>query len=463
MARHDLVIANARVAHSGGIELADVAVAGGTVVAVAAPGTLSGAAELVDGAGMLLLPGGVDPHVHFENPSWDTATAHDFGLGTEAAALGGTTTIIDFAFQNPGETPLEAIERRRALADPKVVVDYSLHGTVTDVSQRSVDGLPALMAAGCPSVKIFMTYSTSGWMVPDAELLKIMRHLHARGGTLLVHAENDGIVEACRHECVERGDMAAGAHARSRPKVAEVEAIRRVLTFAEETGCRTYIVHLSTGAGLEAIKEARGRGVDVHTETCPHYLMFDSSALETADGPRYVMSPPLRSADDREALWAGLSSGDIAALGSDDAAYIQEDKSRNVNDFREIPNGVPGVQVRTAVAHSAGVVAGRLTLERFVDAVAAKPAQLFGLWPRKGVIQPGSDADLALWDPRDVWRGDLESIHTNIGYTCYEDVEFTGRPRHVWSRGRWVVRDRALVAERGTGRYLERDPHGDPA
>lgn len=457
----DLVVRGARTVHDGGTGVCDVAVVDGLVAEIGE--NLAGEAiEDVDGRGKLLLPGGIDPHVHFENPSWDTATAHDFGIGTEAAALGGTTTIIDFAYQAPGEPAGEAVTRRRTVADPKVVTDYALHGTVTDPSFESVETLPGLPSVGSTSVKIFMAYSIAGLMVDDAQLLAAMEQVKKFDGIMLVHAENDSIVEHCRHHHVSVGDVQASAHARSRPVIAEVEAIRRVLTFAEEVGCRVYIVHLSTSEGLDAIKEARARGVQVHTETCPHYLSFDASVLDGEAGPRYVMSPPLRSKFDSDALWAGLADGSIEALGSDDAAYVLSDKDRAVNDFRDIPNGVPGAQVRTSVAFSFGYRTGRLSLERYVELVSTNPAKLFGLYPRKGHIAVGVDADLALWDEDIPWRGDLDSIHTNIGYTCYENVEFVGKPVDVWSRGRRVVRDGLLAADRGSGQYLDRGPSVRP-
>lgn len=455
MTEFDTLIAGASVVTPHGQHQADVAIRGERIAALLEPGSDLDAAVTVDGRRRLLLPGAIDPHVHFENPSWGTATAHDFQIGTEAAALGGTTAIVDFAFQVPGESPMEALGRRRALADPKVVVDYGLHGTITDANLESVEEVRTAVEAGYPTIKVFMAYGAAGWMMPDDLLRLTLRQVAEADGMLMVHAENDAIIEQARSACVERGDLGPGAHARSRPAVAEEEAIRRVLTFAAEVDCAVYVVHLSTAAGLAAIEEARARGVRVWTETCPHYLVFDDSVLDEPGGERYVMSPPLRKPSDREALWEGLRDGRIDALGSDDAAYTLSDKERDREDFREIPNGVPGAQMRTHVVFDA-VARGEMSASRFVDLACAMPAKLFGFWPEKGQIAPGADADLALWDPALVWAAELPHIHTNIGHTCYEGRSFRGRPVQVWSRGRLVVEDGALRSRPGAGMFVAR-------
>lgn len=458
MAELDLLITGGTVVTPWGSAEADVGVLGGKVHDLAAAGSGLAAREVVSASGCLVLPGGVDPHVHFENPSMRTVTTHDFGLGSEAAALGGTTCVIDFAFQTPDESPLETIVRRRALADPKVVIDYGLHGCITRTDERSLADLQAMVEYGCPSTKVFMVYRQEGWMVGDGHLLEIMGRMAALGGTLCIHAENEELLEWGIADQVGKGNLSALAHARSRPPVVEAEAVRRGIYFSLETGCQLFIVHMSTGGGVQAVREGQARGAQVAAETCAHYLVLDESFLARSDGYRYVMSPPLRPVEHQEVLWEGLRDGTVASLGSDDASYFEKDKIRGVGDFRQIANGIPGVQARIPVVYSAGVRRGRMTLERFVDAVATQPAKLFGLYPQKGVLAPGSDADIVIYDTESKWWPTPATMHTNIEYTCYEDFELTGRPLHVWSRGRQVVRDGKLVGTRGWGRFIARRP-----
>lgn len=452
----DLLIQGGTVVTPWGTVQADLGVLGEKIHDIAtAPSGLT-ARETVSAAGRLVLPGGVDPHVHFENPSMGTITTHDFGLGTEAAALGGTTCVIDFAFQTPDETPLETIKRRRGLADPKVVIDYGLHGCITRTDERSLADLPAMIEYGCPSTKVFMVYKQEGWMVGSGYLLDLMGRMAALGGTLCIHAENEELLEWGIADQLGKGNASALGHAHSRPSVVEVEAIRRGIYFSTETGCQLFIVHMSTAGGVAAVREGLQQGAPVAAETCGHYLVLDESYLERPDGYRYVMSPPLRPAAERASLWAGLRDGTIASVGSDDASYFEKDKIRGRDDFRRIANGIPGVQARVPLIYSMGVRPGRLTLERFVDAVATRPAKLFGLYPRKGILAPGSDADIVIFDTEATWRPTVQEMHTNIEYTCYEDFELTGRPQHVWSRGTQVVRDGKLTGTRGRGQFIAR-------
>jgi dihydropyrimidinase len=458
MSELDLLITGGTVVTPWGPALADLGVLDGKIHDIAASPSGLAARERVDASGRLVLPGGVDPHVHFENPSSGTVTTHDFGLGTEAAALGGTTCVIDFAFQTPQETPLETIIRRRTLADPQVVIDYGLHGCITRTDERSLADLPAMIDYGCPSTKVFMVYKNEGWMVGSGHLLDIMTRMAALGGTLAIHAENEELLEWGIGDQLGRGNTSALGHARSRPPVVEVEAIRRGIYFAMETGCQLFVVHMSTSGGVRAVREGLAHGAPVAAETCAHYLLLDESYLERPDGYRYVMSPPLRPAEEQDALWEGLQDGTVASVGSDDASYFEKDKIRGRDDFRKIANGIPGVQARLPLIYSTGVRTGRLSLERFVDAVATQPAKLFGLYPRKGILAPGSDADIVIFDTEITWRPTLDEMHTNIEYTCYEDFELTGRPVHVWSRGSRVVEDGKLVGTRGWGRFLARPP-----
>lgn len=461
-ARVDTLITNGRVVTPLGVIKANVALTDGRVGAILEHGMQMAAESVIDATGCLVLPGGVDPHVHFENPSMGTATAHDFALGSQAAALGGTTTFIDFAFQQPGETPLDTLRQRRASAEAKSILDFGLHGCITNPSAESVAQIPKMASMGYPSLKVFLVYRDEGWMVDDGALAEIMTVAARAGVVLLVHAENEAMLQRGIEGRVQAGDLAAGGHGRSRPPLVEAEAINRAAYLAGITGCSTYIVHVSTGDGVEVIRAAHARGAPVVGETCPHYLVFDESYLERPDGYRWVMSPPLRDATNPPRLWAALEAGELVATGSDDAAYFEAAKVRGRGDFRQIANGVPGVQVRLPILFSEGVVKRGMSLQRFVELTASTPARIFGLYPRKGVLAPGSDGDVVVLDPEVRWRGDRAHLWTNIEYTCYEEVEFTGLPIHVWSGGRPVVRDAALAADPGTGRFVARDRH-DPS
>ena len=448
------VIRGAQVVAPWGVVDADVEVRDGRIHAV---GSLdAGDAPPFDAGGLILTPGGIDPHVHFENPSWGTVTAHDFRTGTQAAALGGTTTIIDFAFPEQGESPATAVERRRGAAEGRAVVDFGLHACVfsgDDASLRSVD---TAIEMGASSVKVFMAYSHAGWMLDDGAMLEVMERIAHAGGVLCVHAENDAILQHRIRRCVEQGDMAPSAHGRSRPPLVEAEAIGRVTRLASATGCRVYVVHVSSALGVEAVRAARATGWGVYAETCPHYLVLDESLLDGPQGARYVVSPPLRHLPDQQRLWAALADGTLDAVGSDDAAYFDEHKLRGAGDFRRVANGLPGAQIRMPLLFSEGVVRRRLALERFVELTAAAAARIFGLYPRKGAIAPGSDADLVLWDPRQEWTPDTAAMHTPIEYTCYESMRLTGRPVNVWSAGRLVVEGGELADIGAGGRFRAR-------
>lgn len=452
----DLLVSGGTVVTPSGASCLDLAVQGERIAALLAHPSGIGARRQVDARGKLVLPGGVDPHVHFENPSMGTATAHDFEVGAIAAACGGTTTVIDFAFQAPGETPLQTLRARRRAADGKAAVDYGLHACITRPDAAALAEFPAIFEFGAPTFKALMTYKQEGWIVEDGPLFEIMKRVAALGGMLGVHAENDSLVQWGIEKCVAEGDFSARAHARSRPGIVEAEAIRRSIFLASQAGCPLYIFHMSSAVGLAAVREARQGGQRVHAETCGHYLVFTDEALDGAKGYRLVMSPALKTAGDRLALWEGLADGSIECVGSDDAAYYERFKLRGLEDFRKIANGVPGVEIRLPLLYSEGVAGGRLTLDRFVEAVASRPARLFGLYPRKGALAVGSDADLVIFDPHVRWKPTVEALHTPIEYTCYEDVELQGKVQHVWLRGRPVVEDGAFVGEKGGGRFLAR-------
>ncbi len=441
----------------------DVLADGETIAAVgegiAAP---SGADRVVDASGCLVFPGGIDPHVHLELETEAGRSADDFLSGTRAALAGGTTTVIDFVTPGRNE-PLAAALASRRRAAGRSACDYLLHMSVT--SWR--EGMPAELEscrrdAGIVSVKAYRAYrETIG--VSDREFLALLDAARRLRFLTLVHAESGDMVGYLQRRLLAEDRRSAAHHPESRPPEVEGDAARRALLMARLAGVPLYIVHVSTQQAIEAVAAARLAGQVAIAETCPQYLLLDE-ALYRGD-PRAaadaVMSPPLRSAEHRQALWRALADGTVQALGSDHCPFSREAKDRHAeDDFTRIPGGGGGVEYRLSLLYTYGVAAGRITPARFVDLVAARPAKLFGLYPRKGTLRPGSDADLVVWDPETRWTVRAAGQHQRGGSTLYEGLELRGAPRVVISRGETVCREGRLEAGAGRGRWLGGD-NGD--
>ncbi len=437
----------------------DVLLDGETIAAagegIAAP---SGVGRVVDASGCLVFPGGVDPHVHLELETEAGRSADDFLSGTRAALAGGTTTVIDFVTPGRNE-PLAAALAARRRAASRAACDHLLHMSVT--SWR--DGMEAELEAcrrdaGIVSVKAYLAYrETIG--VSDREFLALLDAARRLRFLTLVHAEDGDMVGYLQRRLLAEGRRSAAHHPDSRPPEVEADAARRALLMARLAGVPLYIVHVSTRQAIEAVAAARRAGQAAIAETCPQYLLLDE-ALYRGD-PRAaadaVMSPPLRSAEHRQALWQALAEGTVQALGTDHCPFGREAKKRHAgDDFTRIPSGSGGVEYRLSLLHTYGVAAGRITPARFVDLVSARPAKLFGLYPRKGSLRPGSDADLVVWDPERRWTVRAADQHQRGGSTLYEGLELRGAPRFVISRGETVLREGRLEAEAGRGRWLGR-------
>ena len=419
--------------------------------------------EVVDAKGLYILPGVIDPHTHISMPFMGTYAQDDYQSGTIAAACGGVTCVVDFDLQQKGESLLQAIERKKALAEGKAVVDYSLHPAVMDPRPEVVAEIKkACQEYGTPSFKIFMVYD---FRVDDATMIKLLEETKKYGGLVQVHAENVYIIQHMNEVLAKEGKLEPYYHAVSRPNIAEEEAIGRAAKMVELTGSRIYIVHLSSKEGLWKVKEARDKGIDVYAETCPQYLVLDETRYKEPDwnGAKYVMSPPLRTKESNEALWMGLKGDDLQVVATDHCPFDFKGKKDmfGKDDYKKIPNGAPGIETLLMVVHSEGVAKGRISLERMVDVLSTGTAKMFGL-KEKGEIAVGKDADIVVFNPQQKFTITQSKLHMNVDYTPYEGMEITGMPSVVYARGKkaaqWNGKQIEFVGEVGRGRFIKRAP-----
>jgi len=453
--RYDLVIQGGRIASSQGTLRADVGIAGESIAAV---GLGLEGRETIDATGKLVLPGALDVHTHFQLPVGELVSVDDFASGSQAAALGGVTTFIDFAVPERGASIVAAVEARRAQADPRVCVDYSLHPGITEWNAARQAEIAELVRGGMPTFKMFMAYRARGLQASDAELYAALREAGRQGAMIGVHAENEELIDFFQREAAARSGPGCYAHPVTRPPVTETEAVTRAIHLAEAAGGRLYIFHLSTGDGADLVEEAILRGVDVHAETCPHYLLLDDECFKQPDGHRFVTCPPLRKPADQQRLWEGLARASIEVLATDTCSFTSAQKAAGGGDYRKIPGGLPGIETLVPLVHTFGVRDGRFPLERMIDLLCETPARLFGLWPRKGVIAAGSDADLVIFDPGLEVVITPRNLATRCDYSPYDGTRVVGAPVTTLLRGTVIVRDRTFVGRPGQGRFLRRDP-----
>ena len=455
---YDLVIANARVVGPAGTTTTDVAVTGETIAAVGPGLAGAGAARVVDATGKILIPGGIDVHVHLELPFCGTTSSDDWESGTRAAARGGVTTVIDFAIPYGDETLADAFANWSSKAGPKACVDYAFHLAITNWDRHGPE-MAAMVARGCPTFKEFMIYASEGWQSDDRAIFNTLERCEELGAMLLVHAESSVVLDEliARHHTPEQmARHGATLHAITRPDFIEAEAISRAITWAEATGGRLYIVHMSTAKGAEIVRAARARGVDVYAETCAQYLVLDDTAFARPDGHLFACCPQIKKPHDQERLWQGLASGEVCVVSTDTCTFTRAQKDQWRGDFTKIPMGMPGLETLLPIVYTHGVQAGRLSLERLVEVCASNPARLMGLYPRKGVIAPGSDADLVLIDPDRTIEVDHATLETNADWSPYQGWSLAGFAESTFSRGRQIVADYRFRGERGWGRWLPR-------
>ncbi len=454
--------------------IGDILIMDGTISAVGADLSDLGAdAAVRDAAGLMVLPGGVDVHCHLD---YDTGTAHTcdtFETGGQAAAFGGTTTLVDYAHQHVGESPLAAFEdwRRRAEC---ATVDVGAHMILTDASAPMIaDARQLIRNEGVTSLKVFTAYP-GALMLDDGGVFETMRVAASESGMVCVHAENGAAIDVLVREAVAAGHTAPRYHARTRPTITEGEATHRVICLAEMAGTPVYIVHVSAGEAVAAITAARDRGLPVFGETCPHYLFLTDAVYETpdfAEGAKAVMTPPLRGLEHQKALWRGLRSRDLQVIATDHCPFCASretmgekySKQREPECFKTVPNGAPGLENRMPLLFDAAVAKNRLSLNRLVELCATAPAKIFGLFPQKGTIAPGSDADLVLYDPAARTTVRAADQHGNIDYTLFEGFELTGAVRQVYLRGELIVDGNRWLGRAGQGRYLPRSASGTAA
>ena len=454
----DTIIKNGSVITATDTYTADVAILDGKVAAIGTDFPSQNATKILDASGKLLLPGGIDVHTHLDMPFGGTTSADDFETGTRAAAFGGTTTLIDFAIQYKGQPLRQAFDTWMGKATSKAVCDYAFHCIVTDVSGGQLGEMNDLVREGVTSFKLFMAYP-GVFMLDDGSIFKALQTTSKNGGLVCMHAENGSAIDVIVQQALAEGKKAPKYHALTRPTTAEAEATGRAIALAEMAGAPIYIVHLSCNDALEKVREARDRGLPVYAETCPQYLYlslenFDAPGFE---GAKYVFTPPLREKWHQEKLWNGLKRDHLQVVSTDHCPFcFKEQKELGRDDFTKIPNGGPGVEHRMSLIYSGGVVGGRFGANRFVELVSTTPAKLFGLYPRKGTIAVGSDADLVIFDPKRKHTISAATHHMRVDYSMFEGIQVTGMPDVVLSRGRVVVEGDKFVGRAGQGEFLRR-------
>ena len=439
---------------------ADIAIENGTIASIAKTLPTSGSAT-IDASGCYVFPGFIDPHTHLDMPFGGTTTVDDFASGTVAAALGGTTTIVDFALHQRGDSLANALRTWHGKASGKAAIDYAFHLTIADGRPETIEEIPRMIAEeGVNSFKVFMAYKHV-LQVDDETIFKVLKAAARFGGLVQVHAENGDVIEVTVKEALAEGHTAPKYHALTRPVELEREATSRAIRLAEVAGAPLYVVHVSSAMAADAISDGRKRGLPIYGETCPQYLVCDISDYDRPDfaGANYVMSPPLREKRDQAVLLAKLKNGELHAFGSDHCSFNNcGQKELGRNDFSKIPNGAPTIEDRVAILFEHGVNKGVIGLNQFVALAATNPAKLFGLFPRKGTIAVGSDADLVVWDPEATRTISAATHHMKADNNIFEGMVVHGRPRYVLSRGRTVVEDDRFVGAAGAGIHQKSAP-----
>jgi dihydropyrimidinase len=441
---------------------ADILVADGKIKEIAPQFASTVADRAIDATGMLIFPGGVDVHTHMDMPFGGTTSADDFETGTRAAAYGGTTTIVDFAIQAKGTKMRDALDTWWKKAEGKVCIDYGLHMIVTDLGNSGLEDMDDLVREGVASFKLFMAYPNV-LMVDDATIFRALGQTARNGALICMHAENGGAIDVMVQRALAEGKTAPIQHALTRPVRAEAEAVNRAIALAEMAGAPVYIVHLSSEDALNQVREARDRGLPAFAETCPQYLLLSIEELERPnfEGAKYVFTPPLRERHHLAKLWGGLKHDHLQVVSTDHCPFCFADqKQLGKDDFTKIPNGGPGVENRLQLIWNYGVNSGKISQNRFVELVSTTPAKLFGMYPRKGALEAGSDADIVIWDPEAEHVISAETHHMRVDYSMFEGFKVKGNARQVISRGDVVVENGKFHGKAGRGQYLRRHARG---
>jgi len=456
------LIRNGTVVTARETRLADVLIEGELIKEVRAGIPADSASTIIDAAGMYVLPGGIDAHTHLDMPFGGTTSADDFETGTRAAAFGGTTCIVDFAIQARGTRMRDALDTWWKKAEGRACIDYGLHMIVTDLGACGLEDMDEMVKEGVASFKLFMAYPNV-LMVDDATIFKSLSRTAKNGALICMHAENGSVIDVIVARALAEGKTAPIYHALTRPVRAEAEAVHRAIALAEIAGAPVYIVHLSSELALNEVREARDRGVPAFAETCPQYLLLSIEELQRPnfEGAKYVFTPPLRPKENQPKLWDGLKDDHLQVVSTDHCPFCFEDqKILGKDDFTKIPNGGPGIENRLQLIHHHGVNSGKLSLNRFVEIASTAPARIFGMYPQKGEIAAGSDADLVVWDPHSAYTISAKTHHMRVDYSMFEGFECRGNARTVLSRGEVIVDGNRFLGKPGRGRYLKRAARG---
>ncbi|OYD13668.1 dihydropyrimidinase [candidate division WOR-3 bacterium JGI_Cruoil_03_44_89] len=420
--------------------------------------------KIIDASGMLIFPGIIDAHTHMETLVFAEScgkgiiSSDDFYTGTRAAAAGGVTTIIDFTIQNKGESLKDSIIRRKRQADKKVYIDYSLHCNITDFDGNFLEEISSIIESGISGFKVFMAYRNDEIMVSDENLRLLLAETRKYGGVVQVHAENGFLLDYFVDKFREEGKSKPIFHAKSRPDYVEEEAVVRAIKLAEETDGGLYLVHLSTEKSIEAVRWAKQKSIKVFAETCPQYLLLNEGVYERENGRYYITSPPLRGDNDREALWKGIEDGIIDVIATDHCPFTCAQKDGGENIFFKIPNGLPGVETLLPTMYSEGVIKRGLELTQLVKLLCYNPARIFGLYPKKGAIEEGSDADLVIFNLEEEMTMSASSLHSNTVFSPYEGLKIKGIPEITISRGEIIYEREKFFGEKGRGQFVKAKP-----
>jgi len=451
------VIRNGRIVTAVDDYHADILIENGTIAMIAREIDVE-ADRVIDAKGRLVIPGGIDPHTHMDLPFGGTSSSDDFETGTIAAAHGGTTTIIDFAVQSKGQSLAQALDVWFAKAEGKTSIDYGFHLICTDLPDERLPEMRSMIDQGVSSFKLFMAYP-GVFLVDDATIFKAMQTAGANGGLICMHAENGVLIDAIVKQALAQGHTAPKFHALTRPTKAEAEGVHRAIAIAEIAQTSVYIVHLSCSDALDEVTRARDAGVNAFAETCPQYLFLDYSVYEQPgfEGAKWVMTPPIREKWNQEKLWRGLKFNDLQVISTDHCPFcFREQKELGRDDFTKIPNGGPGVEHRMSLIFNGGVAEGRISVNRFVELTSTAAAKIFGLFPRKGTIAVGSDADIVIFDPNEEMTISAKTHHMRVDYSAYEGYKVRGVTKTVLSRGEVVIEEGKYVGRRGHGTFLKR-------
>lgn len=453
----DSVISGGTVIFPEYLKEADLACKDGKIVAIGKMGLFPETKRVVDAKDCFVMPGGIDPHVHVHWPFLAATTADDHALASRAAALGGTTTFMDFAHPKMGGTPIERIDNRLAEIGNNPITDYSLHCVISNREPDTLKQMEVLVKRGITSFKLYMTYSRRKIMADDSVLYFVMEQAAKLGSVVCVHAENGPLGDAFEAQFIEQGRTKAVDFPQHKPNFIEEEAVERALFWASKLGGTLYIFHLSTREGLELVQKAQKKGVQVFAETCPQYLLLDDSVFSRKGiGHRFICSPPIRSRKDKDALWEGIQEGIISTIGTDHCAFTISQKDVGIENFVDVPNGLPGIETRLPLIWTEGVEKGRITPQQAVRILSTNPAKIFGLFPQKGTIGLGADADLVVFDPSMKWTLQHDNTHMGVDWSPFEEWKLKGKVRSTIIHGEVVVEDGERIVVNTQGKFLPR-------